>query len=145
MDCTAYPDRVIPAMTAIYLFWTFGATGAFSVAGQAASRAEGLDLNHPRQHLGNMRGLPLCLRSAPSFLIEGFSGFAAVAALTQILDSDNRQIVNLLGLHVLLKVFVYYPSYILNVPPIVRMLRCSQRSTYGVAYEAKETVAVRRK
>lgn len=25
------------------------------------------------------------------------------------------------------------------------MLRCSQSSTYGIAYEAKETVAVRRK
>jgi hypothetical protein len=36
-------DRVIPALSAFYIFWTFGATGAASAAGLAASRKEGLD------------------------------------------------------------------------------------------------------
>lgn len=38
-------ERVIPALSAFYIFWTFAATGAASAAGQGASRKEGLDNN----------------------------------------------------------------------------------------------------
>lgn len=38
-------DRAIPALGAFYVFVTFAASGAASVAGQAASRKEGLDNN----------------------------------------------------------------------------------------------------
>jgi len=38
-------DRVIPALSAFYIFWTFAATGAASAAGLGSSRKEGLDNN----------------------------------------------------------------------------------------------------
>jgi hypothetical protein len=38
-------NRVIPALSAFYIFWTFAATGAASAAGLGASRKEGLDNN----------------------------------------------------------------------------------------------------
>jgi hypothetical protein len=41
-------DRVIPALSAFYIFWTFAATGAASAAGLAASKKEGLDNNRMR-------------------------------------------------------------------------------------------------
>ena len=42
--CSNLPkDRIIPALGALYLFSTFAASGAASVAGQAVSRKEGLD------------------------------------------------------------------------------------------------------
>jgi hypothetical protein len=38
-------DRIIPALSALYIFMTFGATGAASGAGQAMGREGGLDDN----------------------------------------------------------------------------------------------------
>lgn len=38
-------ERTIPALSALYMFTTFAATGAASVAGQAAARKDGLDNN----------------------------------------------------------------------------------------------------
>ena len=38
-------DRIIPALSALYIFVTFGATGAASGAGQAMARENGLDNN----------------------------------------------------------------------------------------------------
>ncbi len=38
-------DRVIPALAAVYSFFTFVGTGAFSVAGLNASSERGLDKN----------------------------------------------------------------------------------------------------
>lgn len=38
-------DRIIPALSALYIFMTFGATGAASGAGQAMGRVGGLDDN----------------------------------------------------------------------------------------------------
>lgn len=115
------PNRVIPAMSAIYIFWTFAGSGAISAAGQAASRKEGLDDNEPRKFVNDMVGLPLRMRSAHYNLMEMFSGFALVAALAQALAPKNQQVLNLLGLHVLMKCFVYYPSYypsyLLNLGP----------------------------
>lgn len=58
------------------------------------------------------------MRSAHYNLMEMFPGFALAAALTQALAPENQQLINLLGLHVLLKVFVHYPCYLLNVAPL---------------------------
>lgn len=66
--------RAIPALSALYLFWTFGASGAASAAGQAMAREEGLDNDHPRKHIHKLDGLPLRLRSAHYALVENFPG-----------------------------------------------------------------------
>lgn len=111
------PGRTIPALTALYLFMTFGASGALSAAGQAMSRREGLDNNLPRKHINSLDGLPLRLRSAHYGLLENFAGFAIAASLAQSLAPADAQITNLLGLHVLMKVVVYYASYLLDIAP----------------------------
>ncbi|KAK5212361.1 hypothetical protein LTR41_002603 [Exophiala xenobiotica] len=92
-------DRLIPAISALYVFFTFGATGAFSAAGQAMARPTGLDNRNPRESLHQLRGLPNRLRSAHYNLLENFSGFALAAGLTQTLAPTNAQLINLLGLH----------------------------------------------
>ncbi|CAN8104828.1 unnamed protein product [Discula destructiva] len=109
------PGRAIPALTALYVFMTFGASGALSAAGQAMSRREGLDNNSPRKHINSLDGLPLRLRSAHYGLLENFAGFAIAASLAQSLAPTDVQITNLLGLHVL--VAVYYASYLLDEAP----------------------------
>lgn len=81
------------------------------------SRQDGLDSNTPRQHLTQMRGLPLRLFSAHTNLMETFPSFAVAAALTQALAPKNQVLVNLLGFHVIAKVFVFYPMYVLDIPP----------------------------
>ncbi|KAH8750643.1 hypothetical protein BGZ57DRAFT_945492 [Hyaloscypha finlandica] len=111
-------DRVIPALSAFYIFWTFAATGAASVGGLGASRKEGLDNNHPRKDINNLTGLPLRLRSAHYNLMEMFPGFALAAALAQVSAPTNQNLINLLGLHGLLKSFVYYPAYLLDIAPV---------------------------
>lgn len=50
--------------------------------------------------------------------MEMFPGFALSAALAQILAPENQHLINLLGLHVLLKSFVYYPAYLLDIAPL---------------------------
>lgn len=110
------PGRTIPALTALYVFMTFGASGAISVAGQAMARREGLD-NNPRKHVHNLDGLPLRMRSAHYNLLENFAGFAVAASLAQSLAPADPQIANLLGLHVLLKTGLYYVSYLANFAP----------------------------
>ncbi|KAF9693598.1 hypothetical protein EKO04_008114 [Ascochyta lentis] len=107
--------RAIPALSALYLFWTFGVSGAASAAGQAMAREEGLDNDHPRKHVGSLEGLPLRLRSAHYALMENFPAFALAAALAQILAPNDAQIVNLLGFHVMAKLLVHYPAYLGNV------------------------------
>ncbi len=111
------PGRTIPALSALYLFMTFGATGALSAAGQAMGREEGLDANCPRKHIHKLDGMPLRLRSAHYGLLENFAGFALAASLAQTLSPNDQQIANLLGLHVLLKVGVYYASYLADIAP----------------------------
>jgi len=69
----------------------------------------------PRQHVGSMTGLPLRLRSAHYHLMEMFPGFAVAALLTQVLAPNNAQLVNLLGLHVILKTLVFYPAYVMGI------------------------------
>jgi uncharacterized MAPEG superfamily protein len=108
-------DRVLPALAAVYTFWTFGASGSISAAGQAMAREEGLDNNTPRRHVHLLSGLPLRLRSAHYALVENFPGFALAAALTQTLAPNNVQIVNLLGLHVICRLFLHYPLYLMDI------------------------------
>ncbi|RYO31467.1 hypothetical protein AA0113_g10097 [Alternaria arborescens] len=76
--------RAIPALSAIYLFWTFGASGALSAAGQAMGREEGLDIQHSRKHIHKLDGLPLRLRSAHYALMENFPGKLMVEEGCQI-------------------------------------------------------------
>ena len=141
-------NRIVPALSALYIFMTFGVTGAASGAGQAMAREGGLDDNRklnpsdlfphsaclmkvskviptpgltppdPRKDIHNLRGLPLRMRSAHYNLMEMFPGFALAAALTQSLAPGNQQLINLLGLHVLVKCFLYYPCYLLNIAPL---------------------------
>ncbi|CBX97003.1 hypothetical protein IAQ61_008051 [Plenodomus lingam] len=107
--------RAIPALSALYIFWTFAATGVISAAGQAMGRAEGLDVEHPRAHIQELRGLPLRLHSAHYAVLENFGAFALTAALAQVTAPNDAQIVNLLGFHVIAKLLVHYPSYVGNV------------------------------
>lgn len=86
------------------------------------AREEGLDNEHPRKHIHNLDGLPLRMRSAHYGLLENFAGFAAAAALAQSIAPNNTQLINLLGLHVIAKLFVYYPAYVFNLLPPVRTL-----------------------
>jgi len=114
---TITADRTIPALAALYTFATFAASGAWSVAGQASASKHGLDNNHPRSNVNSLTGLPLRLRSAHYNLMEMFPGWAIAAALAQTMAPSNQQVVNLLGLHVLAKLFLYYPSYVLDIAP----------------------------
>ncbi|KAK5078630.1 hypothetical protein LTS08_006404 [Lithohypha guttulata] len=64
-----------------------------------------------------MSGLPLRMMSAHYGLLENFPAFAVAAALTQVLAPNNREVLNLLGFHVFMKLFVFYPAYLFNVVP----------------------------
>lgn len=43
------------------------------------------------------------------------TAFALAAALSQIIAPNDAQIVNLLGLHVMSKLLIFYPAYLSNV------------------------------
>lgn len=107
--------RAIPAISVLYVFWTFGASGALSAAGQAMGRKEGLDPCHPRKFVGELSGLPLRMFSAHQGLMENFGAFALAAALAQYLAPNDREIINLIGYNALIKLFVYYPCYVFNI------------------------------
>jgi len=107
----------IAALGALYIAVTYAISGANSAAGVASGNKEGRDNNYPRTQVANLKGLPLRLHSAHYNLLEMFPGWAIAAALTQAIAPTDQGLVNLLGLHVLSKVFVYYPSYLLNVSP----------------------------
>lgn len=155
-------ERTIPALSALYIFATFAATGAGSVAGQAMSRKDGLDNNStsdtltpqslnlhgmqaktniprptaPRAHTGSMSGLPLRLRSAHYNLMEMFPGFALAAALTQALAPANQNLINLLGLHVMAKLLLFYPAYLADIaPPRSLAHMIATGSVVNVAYK----------
>jgi hypothetical protein len=84
--------RAIPALSAIYLFWTFGASGAISAAGQAMAREEGLDNDHPRKHIHELEGLPLRLRSAHYALMENFPGMLVFFSFSSRLKYTFKRI-----------------------------------------------------
>ena len=79
------------------------------------ARKEGLDNDHPRKHVSNLKGLPLRLRSAHYALMENFPAFALAAALAQVIAPADSQVVNLLGFHIIAKLLVHYPAYLSNV------------------------------
>ncbi|KAH7041440.1 uncharacterized protein B0I36DRAFT_312854 [Microdochium trichocladiopsis] len=109
-----YSSGIIPALSAVYAFWTYAGSGALSATGQAIGCEGGYNNDHPRQHIGELRGFPLRLRSAHYGLVENFTPWALAAALSQVLAPGDAQIVSLLGVHVLIKLGVYYPAYLLN-------------------------------
>ena len=89
----------------------------------------------PREHVNNLKGLPLRMRSAHYNLMEMFPGFALSAALTQTLAPGNQQLINLLGLHVLAKVGVFYPAYLYNLAPLRSFAHLvAMSSVINVAY-----------
>lgn len=47
--------------------------------------------------------------------METFGGYALAASLAMALAPTNQHVVNLLGLHVMSKVFLFWPSYLANV------------------------------
>lgn len=68
--------------------------------------------------MANLAGLPLRLQSAHNNMMEMFPGFALAAALAMSIAPNNQHIINLLGMHVIAKVFLYYPSYLMNIAPV---------------------------
>ncbi|SMR60601.1 unnamed protein product [Zymoseptoria tritici ST99CH_3D1] len=104
----------IAALAAIYATATYALSGAASAGGQDAGTQGGRDNNHPRAALANLQGLPLRLYSAHQHLMEMFPGWAIAAALAQVISPNDQHIINLLGLHVIAKLFVHYPAYVLN-------------------------------
>jgi len=112
---TIAPSNQIAALTALYLGVTYAISGAGSAAATASGNRDGRDNNNPRSQNADLKGLPLRLYSAHHHLVEFFPSWAIVAALTQISAPGDQTLINLLGLHVISKVFVHYPSYLLNV------------------------------
>lgn len=125
---TSNSGRTIPAIAALYVFWTYGASGALSAAGQAMGRKQGLDSNHPRKFVSQLSGLPLRLYSAHQALMENFAAFALAAALTQYLAPANQEVVNLVSYHALIKLFVYYPAYLFDFAPARTLAHVSANS-----------------
>jgi len=109
------PSATLPALTAVYIAVTYAFTGGASVAAVTAGNPKGRDNKAPRANETNLKGLPLRMKSAHMNLVEMFPGFAVTAALAAALAPQDQQIINLLGLHVLAKVGVYYPMYLLNL------------------------------
>nr|OQO13203.1 hypothetical protein B0A51_16275 [Rachicladosporium sp. CCFEE 5018] len=104
----------IAALSTLYVAMTYAISGAGSAAGIAAGNEDGRDNKEPRKQVANLRGLPLRLHSAHYNMMEMFPGFAIGAALSAALAPTDQGLVNLLGLHVLAKVFVHYPAYLLG-------------------------------
>lgn len=96
----------LAALSTLYIAFTYAFSGAASAAGTDAACEEGRDNSHPRKQVERLSGLPLRLHSAHYNLMEMFPGFALSAALTQAMAPGDEVLVNLLGLHVLCKVFV---------------------------------------
>ena len=96
----------IAALSTLYICTTYALSGAGSGAGVAAGNREGRDNDHPRLQVQNLRGLPLRLHSAHCNMMEKFPSFALTAALAQAMAPGDHTLINLLGLHVIMKVFV---------------------------------------
>lgn len=96
----------IAALSTLYITMTYAFSGAASAAGVEAGTKEGRDNNHPRKQTQDLTGLPLRLHSAHYNLMEMFPGFALSAALAQTMAPGDQTLINLLGLHVLSKVFL---------------------------------------
>jgi len=104
----------IAALSTLYVAMTYAFSGAGSAAGVDAGTEEGRDNNYPRKQVQDLQGLPLRLHSAHYNLLEMFGGFGLTAALAQTMAPGDQSLINLLGLHVISKVFLYYPAYLFN-------------------------------
>lgn len=96
----------IAALSTLYIAMTYAFSGAASAAGVEASSEQGRDTEHPRSQLAELKGLPLRLYSAHANLMEMFGGFGLTAALAQAMAPGDQTLINLLGLHVISKVFM---------------------------------------
>lgn len=96
----------IAAMSCFYLTVAYGFTSANAAAGSEAGHVEGRDNLSPRLQNHKLRGLPLRLQSAHQHMLEIFPLFAIGAALTQVMVPGDQGLINLLGLHVLTRVFL---------------------------------------
>lgn len=99
-------SKKIASLSALYLYITYAFSGTASATGVNAGTKEGRDHSKPRTQVQNLKGLPLRLHSAHYNLLENFGGFALSAALTQSMAPADQTLINLLGLHVLSKVFL---------------------------------------
>ena len=112
----------IAALSALFITVTYAFTGAASSAGVEAAHREGRDNNHPRAQTRELKGLPLRLHSAHYHLMETFPGVALSAVLAQVMAPGDQTLINLLGLHVICKTFVYemhsfaVPTTLANAP-----------------------------
>ncbi|KAK3697629.1 hypothetical protein LTR37_017367 [Vermiconidia calcicola] len=97
---------MIAALSALYIWMTFVFSGVGSAAGMNISTKDGRDDKHPRAQVAKLNGLPLRMHSAHSHMVENISGFVLAAALTQVMAPGDQTLTNLLGLHVICKVFV---------------------------------------
>ncbi|KAK0254148.1 hypothetical protein LTR91_006402 [Friedmanniomyces endolithicus] len=111
---TLPPTGRIAALSTLYITLTYALSGAASAAASEAGTEGGRDNAHPRAQVGELRGLPLRMHSAHYNLLEMFGGYGLVAALAQAMAPGDGVLVNLLGLHVICKCFVYYPAYVMN-------------------------------
>ena len=57
------------------------------------------------------------MHSAHAHIMETFGGYALAASLAMAIAPNNQHVINLLGLHVLSKVLVFWPSYLANIAP----------------------------
>lgn len=96
----------LAALSTLYIAMTYAFSGAGSAAGTDAGTEGGRDNNEPRKQVAGLTGLPLRLHSAHYNLMEMFPGFALSAALAQTMAPGDQTLTNLLGLHVLSKVFL---------------------------------------
>lgn len=104
---TTTSTNKIATLATLYLTVTYALSGAASAAGINSAYAEGRDNNYPRKQVAGLKeGLPLRLYSAHYHLMEMFPGWAVVAALAQGIAPHDQGVVNLLGLHVVVKCFV---------------------------------------
>lgn len=101
------PTSTIAALSTLYATVTFALSGVASVAGVDAAHAGGRDNLLPRAQERDLKGLPLRLKSAHLHLLEMFGGYvlAVVLALGQG-SQPEPVVVNLLGMHVIAKVFL---------------------------------------
>lgn len=105
----------LPTLSVAYLFATYALGGAISASALDMSSEQGRDNTAPRAQVRNLSGLPLRMHSTAAHLMEVFPGFVLSAALAMVVAPTDRQVINLLGLHVLSKVFLFAPSYIVNI------------------------------
>ena len=49
--------------------------------------------------------------------METFGGYALAASMAAAIAPNNQHVINLLGLHILSKVFLFWPSYLANIGP----------------------------